>query len=752
MRTGEFRSNVEEEHGVDASILHQQVGAKLLTLAGARVGLAPELKQAEKRFAKDRKAVTGEAVAQPDKESERATIVHLDALQKIIDSGGSEAEQNILDDIIDGNDLGPGLRIVEMSDIPDSYWKLQEEILRDNGQGRRLSEEEKRALLERIQTDQRDSLERWRDYMERPDCPPYPTWFKLYALDGMSKMSTFDKEKKKFRSRDKSTVAPYPNLDTGALARVYQRIADFYGLETEGFGAEYESEKQDAELVALIRSGNFNQLYSKALLETHAKISTPERMEDVRGEWQEYLPGEEDRLAEAAAGTPWCIQSASVGREYLGDPSDDNKARFLLFHLQDPTTGVVSDAASASIRFNTQGNVAEISGLNEGQALEDSLVPIVEEKVRTFPGGEQFLEAFADKKHLIEIDHKWRKGGLLDDNDRAFLSGRIKTLDTYNNRDPRIFELNQIAIPLQEGKSIEEIVAGIDSDHEIMTHMDTLVECGADITELALKLSNDALEDAMDDLVKRGADYGRLAMKMGPAYTARRLDKIFESGSSVDVDALVDRMHPVEIVNRYNDLIKYKTDINLNEVASKMTPSDIMRDLEFFTEHGVEIDFQKVASGLNANEVLRYYKVLAEHNVAIDVNELVLDLRPQSVSREGAEILLECDVDADILASKMMNSVLSLYVDELLEKGATADDLVPRLSTIDLSGDMKTLLEHGADANKIVSRFEGNSFSMSRKIDLLMQYGASIDNIVAVLEQRFRDRYLDKLRGYGAKL
>ena len=57
----------------------------------------------------------------------------------------------------------------------------------------------------------------------------------------------------------------------------------------------------------------------------------------------------------------------------------------------------MADNACASIRLGMDGRVAEISGLGEGQALDDALVPIVEEKVTTLPGGEEVLKKFEDQ-------------------------------------------------------------------------------------------------------------------------------------------------------------------------------------------------------------------------------------------------------------------------------------------------------------------------------------------------------------------
>ena len=171
----------------------------------------------------------------------------------------------------------------------------------------------------------------------------------------------------------------------------------------------------------------------------------------MRGEWRTYGADEAEKLSEAATGTGWCIAAPDVGRNYLnygkyGHSEDvsDSRAKFMLFHLEDPKTGLISETAAASVRLDTKGRVAEVSGLGEGQAIEDTLVPTVEKKVRSLEGGEEYLEAFADKKELIRLDHKMQAGETeFSQKDINFIfeqEREIRNLDTYR-KDPRVKEL-----------------------------------------------------------------------------------------------------------------------------------------------------------------------------------------------------------------------------------------------------------------------------------------------------------------------
>ena len=265
-------------------------------------------------------------------------------------------------------------------------------------------------------------------------------------------------------------MAPFPHLDAAALGKTYEAIADFYDLKQADFvdpPAEDTKVKteRDAELSALVQSGNFNKLYSKFLLEKRIILETPERAEDVHGAWKEYLPGDEKALAQAADGTPWCVASPTVGRNYLESGLPSNRAKFILFHLQDPETGQIAENACASIRLSANGRVAEISGLESGQALEDALISTVEEKVRSLPGGEKFLRALVDKQRLIAMDRKMQAGEYdfsSEDIDFIFEQSRkIEHLDAYTV-DPRITELR--CYILEDEHFVERFPEGLNKD------------------------------------------------------------------------------------------------------------------------------------------------------------------------------------------------------------------------------------------------------------------------------------------------
>ena len=420
----------------------------------------------------------------PGKNNERRNFAYLSRLDNMIEKHGDALEQKLW--AASAENL-----VMDYEDIPDAYWKQQEQILRDNGQGRELSRDEKEYLTEDIINKQRESINTWSNYLGDKDCP-YPTWFKVYAFDGVSKMGLINKETREFEKRDKTTVASFPTLNPEVLAKVYRNINEFYDVEKEDWLSKHPD---DEKLVSLVKSANFPKLYAKELFDTKTIIKTPENPEDVEGDWFTYQLGDEDELAKAAEGTGWCIADPNVAHSYLsysnyagnendweddedwedddeywgdedeywGDededwkeeegnngweedennpeedennpkedennpeedennpeedknnPEEDNqsdpKTKFIVFKLKAPNSpDGYSTNGVASIRLDTDGKVTEVSGLNEGQAIEDSLIPTVKEKVLSLPGGKEFLQKFEDKQTLIRLDKKMKKG------------------------------------------------------------------------------------------------------------------------------------------------------------------------------------------------------------------------------------------------------------------------------------------------------------------------------------------------------
>ena len=570
--------------------LQNEIGSKVLTLVGFESRNKDIVNSSFEKARKQNEKL-------PGKNNERRNFAYLSRLDNMVEKHGDALEQKLW--AASAENL-----VMDYEDIPDAYWRQQEQILRDNGQGRELSRDEKETLAEDLIEKQRESINTWSNYLGDKDCP-YPLWFKVYAFDGVSRMGLINKETKEFEKRDKSTVASFPTLNPEVLAKVYRNINEFYGVDKEDWLAQHPD---DEKLVSLVKSGNFPKLYAKELFETKTIIKTPEKPEDIEGDWFTYQLGDEDELAKAAEGTGWCIADPNVAHNYLeygnygysrneeADEESNSKAKFIIFKLKAPNSpGGYSTNGVASIRLDPDGKVTEVSGLNEGQAIEDSLIPTVKEKVLSLPGGKEFLQKFEDKQTLINLDHKMQKGEDLTKEELSFLyelDRPIATLDTYNNEDPRITELREkygIEYALEKGVDANKLVSNLAS-YNIVCNLDTLLEHGADANNIVSNIHSGDIAENLDTLLKHGVDIdvNELVSILDPKDIAHNLDTLLKHGVDIDVNKLVSSLDSYDIAHNLDTLLKQGADIN--NVIKNMYKKDIEDNIGLLREYGAKLD------------------------------------------------------------------------------------------------------------------------------------------------------------------
>ena len=626
--------------------LQNEIGSKVLTLVGFESKNKDIVNSSFEKARKQNEKL-------PGKNNERRNFAYLSRLDNMVEKHGDALEQKLW--AASAENL-----VMDYEDIPDAYWRQQEQILRDNGQGRELSRDEKETLAEDLIEKQRESINTWSNYLGDKDCP-YPLWFKVYAFDGVSKMGLINKETKEFEKRDKTTVASFPTLNPEVLAKVYRNINEFYGVDKEDWLAQHPD---DEKLVSLVKSGNFPKLYAKELFETKTIIKTPEKPEDIEGDWFTYQLGDEDELSKAAEGTGWCIADPNVAHNYLEygnyghstnegtDEESSSKAKFIIFKLKAPNSpDGYSTNGVASIRLDPDGIVTEVSGLNEGQAIEDSLIPTVKEKVLSLPGGKEFLQKFEDKQTLIKLDHKLQKGEDLTKEELSFLyelDRPIANLDTYNDEDPRITELKE--------------------------------------------------KYGIEYALEKGIDANKLVSNLNPKYIAFYLDALLEHGTDIDVNELVSNLNPKHIAFYLDTLLRKGADIDVNELVSNLDSHDVVRNLDTLLEHGADIDVNELVSNLDSYNIFDYLDTLLEHGADIDVNKLVSNLGPYDIVHN---------------------------LDTLLEHGADIDYIVSNLDLSDIAFYLDTLLKHGADINNVIKKMDKKD--IEDNIDLLREYGAKLD-------------------------
>ena len=725
--------------------LQNEIGSKVLTLVGFESRNKDIVNSSFEKARKQKEKL-------PGKNNERRNFAYLSRLNNMVEKHGDALERKLWEASAENV-------VMDYEDIPDAYWKQQEQILRDNGQGRELTSNEKEYLTEDIINKQRESINTWSNYLGDKDCP-YPTWFKVYAFDGVSKMGLINKETKEFEKRDKSTVASFPTLNPEVLAKVYRNINEFYAVDKKAWLAQHPD---DAKLESLVKSGNFPKLYAKELFETKTIIKTPEKPEDIEGDWFTYQLGDEDELAKTAEGTGWCIADPNVAHNYLSygnyagndndweeddedwedeeeegenndwkedddNPEEDNqnssKAKFIIFRLKAPNSpDGYSTNGVASIRLDPDGKVAEVSGLDGGQALEDSLVQTVKEKVLSLPGGKEFLQKFEDKQTLIKLDHKLQNGEDLTKEELSFLyelDRPIATLDTYNSEDPRITELKEkydLEYALEKGVDVNKLVSSLDPD-DITENLNILLRNGADIDNIIDNMESYDIAKNLDTLLKHGAGINNIMNKLELSQIVNNLDSLLENGADAN--------------NIINNLKSYDIDDNLGTLL----------------KHGADID--NVVNNMDSEDITKYLKSLLEYGA--DINNIVDNMKPDYITGV-LDTLLKQGADVNNIVNKLESNQISYFLDPLLRYGAdiNVNELISDLSPKNIARDLDSLLQYGADINNIVNNMNSKDI-VKNLYYLLRYYGADVNNVVRNLDKEDIKDNIDLLRKYGAKL
>ena len=747
--------NTTEQNTQHLSRLQNEIGSKVLSLVNFESKHKDIVESSFNKARQNKEKL-------PGKNNERRNFAYLSRLDNMIEKHGDAIEQKLWTASAENV-------VMDYEDIPDAYWKQQEQILRDNGQGRELSRYEKEILAEDLIDKQRQSITSWANYLGDKNCP-YPLWFKVYAFDGISKMSnTLNLDDADYNRRDNTTALSFPKLNAEILAKVYRQINNFYGVDKEDW---LKKNSDDEKLVSLVKSANFPKLYAKELLDTKVILKTPERAEDVHGDWFEYKLGDEEEIASLAEGTKWCVVDPNVAHNYLvygqyGNPEEDDdydqdyedenwedddyedddyddddqaetyehddvevenpEAKFIIFRLEDPNSpGVFASNGSASIRLDPDGTVAEVSGLNDGQAVEDALVPIVKKKALSLPGGEKYLQKFDDKQTLIKLDNKMKEGEDLTKEELSFLyelDRPIATLDTYNRRDPRIPELKKkynVEYALEKGLDIDKIISSL-GPNTLIQNLDSLIKYGADIDNITSNIDSYDIAANLGTLLDHGAniDVNELASELDTYYVLENLDAFLDNGANIDVNELASELNSYDIFENLDTLLKNGADIDL--IVGKMKSHDIVYSLDFFLNHGANININKLVSNLSEEDIAKKLDILLEHGA--DIDNIINCMDSDDIAK-NLNHLLRCGADVYNIAYNLDLDNISFHLDTLLEHGADINHIVNDMDSYEITIILDALLQHGADVNLITEKLSKKE--IEDNIDILREYGANL--------------------------
>ena len=607
---------------------------------------------------------------------------------------------------------------------------------------------------ERLRQDQVDSINSWTEYLGNKEVS-FPTWFKIYAFNSVIKMGRYNQLDGKYENRDKSTIAPYPKVSPAALALTLDAVNDFFGQDKEKWFTEHTDDDQ---LNAIVKSGNFGKIYTHFFKETYKPIPTPERTEDIKGEWFDFYPGQETELAEAAQGTPWCIASEHQGAYYLKTNLNiaNNKARFRLFKLENESSvDGMSKTACASIRFNTEGKVDEISGLKNGdrQTVEDSLIPIVEQEVLKYPLNPEkhFKEKFRDKKELIRLQDKAKKGEEITLDEYAFLyekNREIFTLDTYKGPDLKIAELRNIynLSRLLQGEDKDaidqdlliqklECVLEKTSSNDIVANFDTLLEKGFDINTILNKMDSHGISCHIDTLLEKGIDINAIFNKLNSHDVSQNLNTLLENG--IDINTIFNKLGSYGISQSINTLLE--NGIGINTIFNKLDSYDITKNLTTLLENGIDVNV--IFDKLDSYDITKNLDTFLEKG--INFNTIFNKLGSYGIS-QSINTLLENGIGINTIFNKLDSYDITKNLTTLLENGIDVNVIFDKLDSYGVSYHLDTLLENGVDVNRVFNRL--NSDGISLNFELLANHDIPINLLVSKMNLQGIESHLDAIQ------
>ncbi|MBE6158006.1 MAG: hypothetical protein E7160_04355 [Firmicutes bacterium] len=310
-----------------------------------------------------------------------------------------------------------------INELPESYVELQKRIAREEGHGDlEVTDEMREELLKNIQSDQKNSLDSWIEYLSSDDAM-YPMWFKNYAFQGMLKLSSFDKNKGEFGKRTSKTTNPYIELNREVLAQVYNVLSNEVGNRT----------LNDEQVKALENGISFKKLYTFYL----TKQNYVDDNKSTEGIWIKYDQKSDSKiLCDSLQGknTGWCTAGYETAKLHI-DEGD-----FYVYYTKD-SEGEYTNPRVA-IRMRGHDEIAEVRGVATEQNLEEEMLDITDKKLDEFADKDNYKKRVHDMRLLTTIDKKVNNDQELTQDELRFLyeiDGRIEGFGW--KKDPRIDEI-----------------------------------------------------------------------------------------------------------------------------------------------------------------------------------------------------------------------------------------------------------------------------------------------------------------------
>ena len=372
--------------------------------------------------------------------------------------------------------------VIKKENIPESVFGLEVKIARERGDSNIPPYEEfKAGKTQEIVSAQQASLDRWADYLtsEDADAAGYPMWAKYWAFMAVTKMGRMQKHPKedgtievKFDKRDEHTAAPFPELNSKALAQTIdamQRHLEQQGLPKADRQLDNTSRVlSDEQFRQFVNNGSFAQLYGQFLAENPS--ITTERLQDTRGEWVKYQQGSDATdLYQSLQGhtLEWCTAGALDTAQNQVAGGD-----FYVYYSFDASDQPI--IPRIAIRMEDD-RIAEIRGIEHDQHLDPYIGEVLESKIQdesAFPNSKEYIQGTKDMKQVTAIEAKL--GARYNDLEAKFLGYDTPNVELTTEELRFIYQLDNKIVSLGYGEDprIEQIKQGRDIKADLSSLLD----------------------------------------------------------------------------------------------------------------------------------------------------------------------------------------------------------------------------------------------------------------------------------------
>lgn len=320
--------------------------------------------------------------------------------------------------------------VIKLEEIPENYYKLQQRLARERGQGDiQLTDAQRTEMGKILIEDQKSSLNTWLKYLASSETSHYPSWAKYWVFNSVVKLGVYEPEKTNFKKRSKGLTSPFPELNREAFTYV---ITSF----TQKIRKQ-RIDIRDKDFLKILESGNFGKMYAHQLKVFNEKtLELAHLQRNVEGKWVRYKKGSNhEALVNSLKGknTGWCTAGACTAKSQLA--SGDLHVFYSLNELGKP------NIPRLAIRMEDD-KIAEVRGVGKKQNLDPIIAgtSILSEKLKSFADeGKAYLKKDKDMKLLTEIDHTLEKQGILNISQLRFLYEIDSPIEGFGfEKDPRI--------------------------------------------------------------------------------------------------------------------------------------------------------------------------------------------------------------------------------------------------------------------------------------------------------------------------